>query len=219
MCGRSRRHLCVFGCLVLSVSIALIWCRSFWRFDSVGVSGFNETDLSRTAYIVSSSRGSVLLDRIRRWYPTTESFRAARQDHLVQTARRGRLILISKDKPLDLPQDYLGHSPKFRAYGFMWDYQVDKTRAGLVEREYRSVMAPYWLFVLLTAVVPAAWAGGRFRRDLRSHRFSARGLCSSCGYDLRATPGRCPECGTEPAAPPPAPAGHEAEPAPPARAA
>jgi hypothetical protein len=50
---------------------------------------------------------------------------------------------------------------------------------------------PHWCVTVLLLIPPLATA---IRRRLRRRRVeSAR--CSNCGYDLRATPHRCPECG------------------------
>ena len=54
-----------------------------------------------------------------------------------------------------------------------------------------EVGVPLWVFALiaiLIALPSTAIAIARYRRTTAAH-------CRHCGYDLRATPDRCPECG------------------------
>jgi hypothetical protein len=56
-----------------------------------------------------------------------------------------------------------------------------------------AVTLRHWHVLLATAALPALWLVTRGRRTRR--RRIAAGQCPGCGYDLRATPDRCPECG------------------------
>jgi hypothetical protein len=60
----------------------------------------------------------------------------------------------------------------------------------------RGLCVPHWFPALLFAILPAL----RLRSILRTRRRHRSGLCPHCGYDLRATPDRCPECGHVPQA-------------------
>ncbi|MDB5172511.1 MAG: hypothetical protein JWN51_1284 [Phycisphaerales bacterium] len=66
-------------------------------------------------------------------------------------------------------------------------------RSNGVAGQVLMVSVPYWSLVVLTACPPTVWA---IRRRAMGNR-KATGKCPWCGYDLRATPERCPECGTE----------------------
>ena len=64
-----------------------------------------------------------------------------------------------------------------------WSYWMDPN--GLV---------PCWALAIPLAVLPGI-SVSRGLRHRRKKRMQQGGLCVHCGYDLRATPGRCPECG------------------------
>jgi len=56
------------------------------------------------------------------------------------------------------------------------------------------VATPYWAIIALSLLLPTGWAA----LHLWKRKRHPEGHCRKCGYDLRATPDRCPECGAVP---------------------
>jgi len=54
-----------------------------------------------------------------------------------------------------------------------------------------AIQGSYYLAPIISIAIVAVTFRGKGRTPLL-------GCCSNCGYDLRATPNKCPECGTAP---------------------
>ena len=59
-----------------------------------------------------------------------------------------------------------------------------------------AINVPHWLIALAMAAIGLPWLVQLTGRVLLVRHRRRRGRCGSCGYNLAATPGRCPECGT-----------------------
>jgi hypothetical protein len=79
-------------------------------------------------------------------------------------------------------------------YGVGHDHGALFINAYEAQRWHRVLTVTYWWMVVAVAAMQAVlFFWGRSRWVNRVRRL---GLCTTCGYDLRATPERCPECGT-----------------------
>jgi hypothetical protein len=90
-----------------------------------------------------------------------------------------------------------------RWYGYLTQYHViNATTYRSLGPVYVQTLGTYWFSVTVDLFALAATASVvpvsrltllAYRRCRRGR--SLAGHCSACGYDLRATPDRCPECG------------------------
>jgi hypothetical protein len=74
-----------------------------------------------------------------------------------------------------------------RDVGFVAGHSIDKDTSHNVW----FVCAPHAAYALVLSVPLQTL----IFRTLRNRRRRSRGMCTACGYDLRATRDRCPECG------------------------
>jgi hypothetical protein len=59
----------------------------------------------------------------------------------------------------------------------------------------KRILLHIWPVILVSAIFPASWLRQLYRSRLAARR-AAGNQCVNCGYNLQASPDRCPECGT-----------------------
>jgi len=175
---RRLATLAVAVSLMLCVLTVGLWVRSYWVWDQLVCTLRLQQQpklIKRTE--LNSNRGSLRLSRqsIGLW---------SRQPNLPPVGRSQWQLASTAS---------YGDS-NAGITGFMC--RIDRTEAfesGL-PRNF-AIVLPLWIPALAFGAFPVALASRRLHSRIKKR---AR-ACAGCGYDLRATPERCPECGAAPA--------------------
>jgi hypothetical protein len=173
--------------LLVCVSTCALWVRSYWHGDRVDAfvkgSAYRQTPVWMGAFVSGNGGFGISEAHSNTYYVHEETWRRV----LERTPERARSYY--RAQPAVYPQWTAGES-QWRWAGFQWTRieRRDPTSWSI----QRSIVLPYWLPCLITAIAPAIWLWARLARSRRRRR----GLCLSCGYDLTGNEsGTCPECG------------------------
>ena len=162
--------------LMLCVGAVVLWVRSCWVSDALlWANGSGE----RGAQAVSGT-WALVTTNVPRSPATLRWNRFDSRD----------LSVWDDGPPLSLP-NRLGFGYRYRVFPTATMRLRDPDPAVVLPPVVvtRTVLVPLWLVAVLFALLPTA----RLYRRIRPKY--AAGHCPACGYDLRASPGRCPECG------------------------
>jgi hypothetical protein len=188
---RRLATLAAVASMVLCIATVALWLRSHWRFDYVDRESVSL--LTVQSWRIGSERGCFSI----------EFRRDGRDDEAVDLGGISFGSFNIAAEPMGLREAVAVEAkagtwwPE-RPYSYGWFHGFGYCiRTGHPVKALRMFWIPHWFAAVPFAILPAV----RLHGMLRARRVRRDGLCPRCGYDLRATPARCPECGAVPAAP------------------
>jgi hypothetical protein len=192
---RLRRLICI-ACALAAMVTAAWGIRSIFRSDFLRYSWpyhGNQINGAQRITFVYSNRGSLRFGvNTNRWSgaPSSRDAEAAKGFSWASGN-------VERSTPLSAPELLGEKGAGFDLLGFgaarferTWVSDVQSMTAGQI-----AVRVPHW-FISLLLFAPFVLLAVRKAQRRRGQLRQSAGLCPGCGYDLRATPSRCPECGT-----------------------
>ncbi len=175
--------------LLLLLATAGVWVRSYWVSDVLIWADWSQDRFSLSRRIMGCSRGGVQFISQREFDPNFYS------DDTLHYRHR---YLPPTDYPVfggDWGGPFSVRPERYAALGFEWIPRTPPPGpGGQIHMLIRSLTLPLYFPCMLFAILPAHYLL-RLRRRRRIAKRIALGCCIHCGYDLRASSGRCPECG------------------------
>lgn len=164
--------------MLMCMGTCALWVRGYVVEDSVT---WQRADARR---VLRSTPGNFIVDlNVSNWPGGGMGLRYARE------APNRWAVAAAKSDAYTLSVGPRDHLVSWNWGGFAW-WQWQ----GWSGNSIATLVIPAWSVVAATVFPPFAWGLARIRW---SHARRRLGHCPVCGYDLRATPDRCPECGTE----------------------
>jgi hypothetical protein len=203
------RGLAGAALFMLSIVLIALWVSSLWRAVSIS-RRTNALEIGPDNYVLTQRNASVVSARGRiclgyegdvftvpaRDVPVSAEEVSRNQPPPVRWRTRfGGAETMGPDGPYDAP----GWLARL-GIDWRWNNVPKYAPPALGRRDSVNhlMSIPYWLPALLALAIAWRVDVRHWRARWKARRRVRAGLCARCGYDVRATPTRCPECGWEP---------------------